>query len=193
MTLILVRYLSAFLLSNTATYHTINKLKNSFAISYDMTRDYMEYLEKAYMILVINKFDYSLKKQQANARKYYSIDLGLSNLLRVPNVKTKGQDLESVVLLELFRRGYKVYYYKTKGDLECDFVVEKNREIVELIQVTVSLNDEKTRKRELAPFAKVIDELSLKNVKMTVLYEDSSEALDDGVEVFNILEWLVLE
>ncbi len=184
--------LSAFLLSNTATYHTINKLKNTFAISYDMARDYMEYLEKAYMILAINKFDYSLKKQQVNARKYYSIDLGLSNLLRVPNVKTKGQDLESVVLLELLRRGYKVYYYKTKGDLECDFVVEKNREIVELIQVTVSLSDEKTRKRELAPFAKVIDELNLKDVKMTILCEDSSEVLDSGVEVVNVLEWLLL-
>ena len=183
--------LSAFILSNTATYHTINKLKNSFAISYDMARDYMEYLEKAYMILAINKFDYSLKKQQANARKYYSIDLGLSNLLRVPNVKTKEHDLEFVVLLELLRRGYKVYYYKTKGDLECDFVVEKNREIVELIQVTVTLQDEKTRKRELAPFAKVVDELNLKALKMTVLCEDSSEVLESGVEVKNILEWLL--
>jgi len=183
--------LSAFLLSNTATYHTINKLKNSFSISYDMARDYMEYLEKAYMILAINKFDYSLKKQQANARKYYSIDLGLSNLLRVPNVKTKGHDLESVVLLELLRRGYKVYYYKTKSDLECDFVLEKNKEIVELIQVTVSLQDEKTRKRELASFTKVIDELKIKNVKVTVLCEDNSEMLDNGVRVINILEWLL--
>lgn len=184
--------LSAFLLSNTATYHTINRLKNAFDISYDMARDYMEYLEKAYMILAINKFDYSLKKQQANAKKYYSIDLGLSNLLRAPNVKTKGQDLESVVFLELLRRGYKVYYYKTKGDLECDFVVEKNREIVELIQVTVSLNDEKTRKRELSPFAKVIDELNLKGVKLTVVCEDGSEVLDNGVEVVNVLEWLTI-
>jgi len=186
--------LSAFLLSNTATYHTINRLKNSFGISYDMARDYMEYLEKAYMILAINKFDYSLKKQQANAKKYYSIDLGLSNLLRVPNLKTKGQDLENVVLLELFRRGYKVYYYKTKGDLECDFVVEKNREIVELIQVTVSLQNEKTRKLELAPFAKVLNELNLKDVKLTVLCEDESETLEsDGlsVEVVNVLEWLL--
>jgi hypothetical protein len=42
-------------------------------------------------------------------------------------------------------------------------VVEKNREIVELIQVTV-----------------------------TVLCEDSSEVLDSGVEVVNVLEWLVI-
>ncbi len=183
--------LSAFLLSNSGTYHTINRLKNSFSISYDMARDYVEYLEKAYMILAISKFDYSLKKQQANAKKFYSIDLGLSNLLRVPNIKTKGQDLETVVLLELLRRGYKVYYYKTKGDLECDFVVEKNREITELIQVTASLNDEKTRKRELTPFPKVVEELNLKNVKKLVLCEDSSEILNNGVEVVNILEWLL--
>lgn len=186
--------LSAFLLSNTATYHTINKLKNSFDISYDMARDYMEYLEKAYMILPINKFDYSLKKQQANAKKYYSIDLGLSNLLRVPHLKTKGHDLESVVLLELLRRGYKVYYYKTKGDLECDFVVERDREIVALIQVTVSLSDEKVRKRELSPFAKVIDELGLKDVQLMVLCEDSPEAIEYegwGIEIVNLLEWLL--
>jgi len=129
-----------------------------------MARDYMEYLEKAYMILSISKFDYSLKKQQSNARKYYSIDLGLSNLLRAPNIKTKGHDLETVVLLELLRRGYKVYYYKTTGDLECDFVVEKDRKIVELIQVTVSLSDKQTQKRELASFEKVKDELNLKDV-----------------------------
>jgi len=65
-------------------------------------------------------------------------------------------------------------YYKTKSDLECDFVVEKNREIVELIQVTVSLKEDKTRKRELAPFAKVVIELGLKDVKLTVLCEDGS-------------------
>jgi len=33
--------LSAFLLSNKVTYHSINKLKNSFSISYDMARDYL--------------------------------------------------------------------------------------------------------------------------------------------------------
>ena len=190
----ILRDLSAFLLSNSATYHTINRLKNSFGISYDMARDYMEYLEKAYMIISINKFDYSLKKQHANAKKYYSIDLGLSNLLRVPNLKTKGHDLESVVLLELLRRDYKPYYYKTKGDLECDFIVERDREIVSLIQVTLSLNDAKTRKRELAPFAKVIDELNLKDVELMVLCEDSSEAVEYNgldIKVVNILEWLV--
>ena len=63
-----------------------------------------------------------------------------------------------------------------------------------MIQVTVTLRDEKTRKRELAPFAKVIDELNLKDVKLTVLCEDGSEILDSGslsINVINILEWLM--
>jgi len=61
---------------------------------------------------------------------------------------------------------------------------------VELIQVTVTLRDETTRQRELAPFTKVMDELNLKDVKLTVLCEDSSEQLDD-IEVVNIVEWLI--
>jgi len=34
-------------------------------------------------------------------------------------------------------------------------------------------------------------ELNLKELKMTVLCEDSSEILSDGVEVVDILEWLL--
>ncbi len=67
-------------------------------------------LKKAYMIYEIKKFDYSLKKQNANEKKYYSIDLGLSNILRVPNLQTIGTDLETVVFLELLHRGYTTYY-----------------------------------------------------------------------------------
>ncbi len=75
-------------------------------------------------LILWQKFDYSLKKQKVNDKKYYSVDLGLSNIIRLPNLKTRGCDLENVVFLELLRRGYKVYYYKTSNHLECDFVVE---------------------------------------------------------------------
>ncbi len=72
--------------------------------------------------------------------------------MRVPNREFRGADLESMVFLELLRRGYHVFYYKTSDNLEIDFVVEKNNRILQLIQVTKSLKDEKTRKRELRAF-----------------------------------------
>jgi len=187
--------ISAFILSNSGIIQSTNKLKNSFNISFDMASSYLEYLKNAYMIFQIKKFDYSLKKQNANEKKYYSIDLGLSNLLRVPNLQTRGSDLETIVFLELKRRAYKIYYYKTSNDLECDFIVEKDNQIQMLIQVSKSLKDKKTKDRELIVFNKTIKELQLKDVNLLVITEDSSssEIVDNNqINIINILEWLLI-
>jgi len=186
--------IAAFLLSNTGIVQSITKIKNHFQISYDMAKSYVEYLRKAYMLFEVPKFDYSLRKQNVNDKKYYSIDLGLSNILRVPNLQHRGSNLETIVFLELLRREYKVYYYKTTQGWECDFVLEKEQKITALIQVTLSLKEKTTRQRELRPFAKTIEELGLSDVKCVVISEDNSmEEIYDGVEieVVNVLEWLL--
>jgi len=185
--------ITAFLLANSGIIQSITKLKNNFSISHEMAQDYVDYLKKAYLIFEINKFDYSLKKQRVNEKKYYSIDFGLSNLMRVPNREFRGSDLESMVFLELLRRGYTIYYYKTSNGLEVDFVVEKDNRIVQLIQVSKTLKDEKTRKRELAPFAKAKEELHLDDdVESILISEDATQSLEGGVELINIKEWSLL-
>ena len=186
--------ISAFLLSNSGIIQSVSKLKNSFKISYDMASSYLEYLQNAYMLYEVKKFDYSLKKQNVNEKKYYSIDLGLSNIMRVPNLQTRGADLETVVFLELKRRGYKVYYYKTKNDLECDFLIEKENIITTLIQVSKTLKNEKTKKRELSSFVKTMDELKLSDIELLVITEDSSTTKEYNgikIKIINIIEWLV--
>jgi len=184
--------ITAFLVSNSGIIQSISKLKNNFSISHEMASDYVEYLKKAYLIFEVKKFDYSLKKQRVNEKKYYSVDFGLSNLMRVPNREFRGADLESMVFLELLRRGYTLYYYKTSNDLEIDFVVEKDNQIVQLIQVSKTLKDEKTRKRELAPFLKAKQELHLDEVDLILISEDRTQSLGDGVELINIKEWSLL-
>lgn len=186
--------ISAFLLANSGIIQSTSKIKNSFKISFDMARDYVEYLRNAYMLHEIKKFDYSLKKQNLNDRKYYSADLGLSNLYRVANLKNRGNDLETIVAIELLRRGYEIYYYRTASNHEVDFVVSKSNIIVELIQVSSSLRDEKTKKREIEVFEKTIKELALSDVKCTIVSEDKSEKIDYNdiaISIVNILEWLV--
>ncbi len=186
--------IAAFLLSNTGIIQSITKIKNHFHISYDMARNYVEYLCRAYMLFEVPKFDYSLRKQSANDKKYYSIDLGLSNILRVPNLQHRGSNLETIVFLELQRRGYKVYYYKTNNGWECDFLIEKDQKIEALIQVTLSLKEEKTKKRELRVFSKTMKELNLENVNCMVISEDTSKLeVYDGVEIeiINVIEWLL--
>ena len=158
-----------------------------------MAHAYLEYLIKAHMIFEVPKFNYSLKKQNANDKKYYSTDLGLSNIMRVPNLQTREDDLKTIVFHELLRKDYKIYYYKTSNGLECDFLVEEDNRIIQLIQVTSSLKNEKTKKRELNSFRKTIDELKLKNIKTIVICEDNSSSIEYNelyIEIINIKEWI---
>lgn len=183
--------IASYLLANTGIVQSTSKIKNNFKISFDMASDYVEYLKNAYMIYEVKKFDYSLKKQNLNDRKYYAPDLALANLYRVGNLQHRGDDLETIVFLELLRRGYKIYYYKTSSNQEIDFLLELDNKIVELIQVTKSIDHESTKKREIDPFAKTIEELQLTDVKCTIISEDKSKKIDEVVSVVNILEWLL--
>jgi hypothetical protein len=57
--------------------------------------------------------------------------------------------------------------------------------------VTKSIENETTKKRKLDPFSKTIEELNLENVKCTVISEDKSKVISDGITSINILEWLI--
>ncbi|MEA2018002.1 MAG: hypothetical protein U9N59_06105 [Campylobacterota bacterium] len=103
--------LSLFLLSNNSTINAYNRLKNNFKTSFDTIRDYMEYLFNSYMILSINKFDYSYKKQIANPKKIYAIDVGFSNQVSFNISKKIGQNIENIVFLSLRRETKDIYYY----------------------------------------------------------------------------------
>jgi predicted AAA+ superfamily ATPase len=187
--------IAAFLLANSGIIQSVTKLKNSFKISHDMASSYLEYLKNAFLIYEVKKFDYSIKKQNLNDKKYYSADLGLSNIFRVANLQHRGSDIETVVFLELIRRGYKVYYYKTSSGYECDFLIELNGKITALLQVSKTLKDEKTLKREIKGLIKTKDELNLKDTSLQIVTEDKSTDMEfenEKVNVLNILEWLLL-
>ena len=119
----------------------------------------------------------------------FTSDLLSTNL----KLKFKGSNLETIVALELLRRGFEIYYYKTQNGLEIDFVVVKNNKIEKLIQVAKSLENDKTKKRELEVFKKTVDELNLIDVKSIIISEDKSSKFlynKQEIEVKNILEWL---
>ncbi len=185
--------LSLFMLSNNATINAYNKLKNNFSSSFDTIKDYMEYLTNAYIILSINKFDYSLKKQIANPKKFYAIDTGLANTVSFNASKKIGANLENIVFLELKRRGKDIYYFRSEKGLEIDFLIPQ-KETIKLIQVCVTLENPQTRKRELRVFKEAQKELKEK-VEMTVITFDNSEIVEyDGlkIDIINILDFLLL-
>jgi predicted AAA+ superfamily ATPase len=193
----ILEQLSIFLLSSISNAVSITKVKNRLGVSHDLASRYMEYLENTYMIQSVPLFDWSLQKQYVNPKKIYSIDTGLSKRVSFEVGKRIGDMLENIVYLELKRRHDEIYYFKTAQGYEVDFLIKEYEQITNLVQVSQTLTDDKTKKRELRALVKASDELKHSdNINLLLLTMDESytETIDDKtIKVINILEWLLLD
>ena len=187
--------LSILLLSSIANPMSVTKVSKKLGVSFDLANRYFEYLENTFMVQTLPLFDWSLQKQFTNPRKVYSIDTGLSKRVSFEVGKRKGDLLENIVYLELKRSFDELYYFKTKQGYEVDFLVKQRELVTHLVQVSVTLEDEKTRKRELRALVKASQELKYtKDMKlMLITMDESSVEVVDGfeVEIVNVLEWLL--
>ena len=130
-------------------------------------------MEETYLFFELKKFDYSLKKQLINQSKIYSIDLWFVNLLWFNFIENIWRNLENLVFIELKRRKKEVYYHKKKK--ECDFVVFDWQKITEAYQVTYSLEDEETKKREIDWLLEAMKEYNLE--KWIILTYDEEDEI----------------
>lgn len=187
--------ISVFLLSNIASVNSTNNLKKILTVSFDAAKDYTSYLEDAFLIFQLHRFSWSVKRQAVNLRKFYSIDTGLSNCVSFHIGTRQGQNLENIVFLELLRRKHEVYYYRTKNDLEVDFLVKEGRHVRQLIQVAYTIKDERTRRREIAALETSWREFeSDPSISCILLTMDPGENIDHGdakVLIRNVIDWLL--
>jgi predicted AAA+ superfamily ATPase len=187
--------LAILLLSSIANPMSVSKVRKKLGVSFDLANRYFEYLENTYMIQTLPLFDWSLQKQFTNPRKIYSIDTGLSKRVSFEVGRRIGDLLENIVYLELKREFDELYYFKTKQNYEVDFLVKQREKITHLIQVSKTLKDEKTKKRELRALIKASVELKYtqESKLWLITMDESSVEVIDGVEieVLNVLEWLL--
>ncbi len=159
-----------YLLSNIGVYFSYTSISKNLNLSIDTVQEYINYSINTYFIYNLNKYDYSLRKQFLNSKKNYCIDNGLINAISFKFSENKGRLLENLVFIELKRRGKEVYYHKNKK--ECDFVIKEGLKIKEAIQVTQSLNNIKTKKREILG---LIDALKSYNLKEGLILTEDQE------------------
>ncbi len=187
--------LAVYILSHASSPLSLNGLKTHFGLSFDLVDRYVEYLENAYLIFRVPRFDWSLKRQHANPRKVYAVDTGLSNAVSFQVGDRLGQRLENLVFLELVRRGAEVYYYKTQGGYEVDFVVKRGPHITQLIQVCNGMEHKKTRERELRALVKATQEIAhADRADHIVLVPDGEETVvREGIEIriVDVKSWLL--
>lgn len=170
--------IAIYSLSNSSKIISIESLKKTFGISFALTSSYIDYLKNSFLIFELPQFSYSLKKQQKALKKIYSIDSGLANAVSFRFSKDSGRVLENIVFLHLKMTGKEIYYYKTKNNLEVDFIIKKETGEKELIQVSFSLDDKKTREREIKGLLTAMNELSIS--KGLILTDDEEEVIKIG-------------
>ena len=185
-----IKKLAYYFLSNNTKLFSINSLKKMDLLAYDTIKKYLSYFQECYLFFEVFKFDYSLKKQLVNPKKIYSIDLWFVNLLWFNFSENIGRNLENLVFIELQRQWKEVYYHKWKK--ECDFVVYEWWKIVQVIQANYSLQEEKTRKREIAWLLDVMNEYWLKEgLILTYDEEDEFELENRKIIVKPTWKWLL--
>ena len=155
-------------------------------ISHDTILNYLKFCSDAFLFYKINRYDLEGKKIVTVNEKYYCADHGLREALFGKNIQNIDQVLENIVCLELLRRNYKVYVGK-KGDLEIDFIAEKQGKKI-YVQVAYLLANEETIKREFSVYNSVKDSYPKYVVSM-----DELDFSQNGIIHKNIKDFLFME
>jgi hypothetical protein len=185
-----IRELTLDLLSNIGTPLSYAKMKNNLNLgSVNTVKNYIHYLENAYLIFTLDRF--SVSQQTLLQKKVYAVDTGLVKQIAFHFSKKQGRYLENSVYLELRRRYKDIFYYKTEDNLEVDFLVREGTKIVLLIQVTESLKDPKTREREYKALAKAMKELRAEKGLILTQEEEAVDLNFPEIEVAAIYQWLL--
>jgi len=147
--------------------------------------NYLKMLENAFIIYNVKRYDVKGKQHLKTLGKYYPVDLGLRNTILGNRDYNYGHALEGVLFLEMLRRYPEVSIGKWKEN-EIDFVVQSSEERI-YYQVSASVAEEKTLRRELLPLQAIND-----NYKKVILTMDRMPVkYYEGIEIVNIIDFLV--
>lgn len=135
-------------------------------ISVNQIQSYTEYLNNAFLIHRVERYDLIGKRVFEIGEKYYFENMGIRNIVIGYRITDKARILENLVYNHLLYKGYdiKVGYY---GDKEIDFIGEKNGEKL-YIQVALKIDSDKTAEREFGNLLKIQD-----NYPKIVITEDT--------------------
>jgi hypothetical protein len=154
-------------------------------VSSETIDNYLQMLEKAFIIYKAQRFDIKGKLFLKTLEKYYICDLGIRNELLGLRNAHYGFVLENVIFFELLRRGYTVSIGKI-GTLEVDFIAEKSTE-KHYYQVATTLDNENTLTRELASLRAIPDDYPKVILTMDTPFNRDIE----GIRIINIIDFLL--
>ncbi len=182
--------LALYLLNNSGNEFSYNKLKNLFNLgSVNTVISFITYLEEAYILFSIPKFDYSLKKQIINNKKIYCVDNGMLHSNSLSFAEDQGKLLENLVFITLRKRYRDIFYFKDK--FVCDFIIRDKGKVTNAFQVAYSLNED-NKKREINGLMSALKAFNLsEGIIFTYNYDDEFILEDKKIKIMSFWKYLL--
>jgi hypothetical protein len=146
--------------------------------------NYLNYLETAFIINRVSRYDIKGKRLHETYGKYYFTDIGLRHALIGYKEKDINLFLENIIYIELRKRGYTVSIGKI-GDLEIDFIAAKSDAKI-YIQAAYVIADQRVQEREFRPLQLVRDNYP----KYVLSMDDIPESNEEGIIRMNLVQFL---
>ena len=168
----LLRYFIKMMITQIARPLSLNKIYNDLksqgrVIGKNTLYQYLDFISDCFLAFSVPLFSESLRKQQSNLRKVYSIDSGLSFSHTLSTSENIGRLFEDLIYVDLRRKGREVYYYLTRNGHEVDFVTRSLDGKFHAYQVCWDTHDPATSERETRALQEAGQELSVKTTLIT--------------------------
>jgi uncharacterized protein len=190
-----IKEIALYLQTNFSSLLSYRNLKNTFQLgSVHTVKNYISYLEEAYLVTQCYPFSFKLKQQVRRNKKLYSIDTGLIKAVTSLFFPNNGNLLENLVYLELRRQGKEIYYHSESGTggYEVDFVIKKNQIVEQIIQVSLEIAQPSTKKRELTGLLKAGKKLNCSNLLLLTGDTEGEETINNKTAtVLPVWKWLL--
>lgn len=149
-----LRWIERQLLANPGGAFSVKKHYDTLrsqgvSVGKDTLHQYLAHLEDAFLVRTVAMHSASERQRMVNPRKAYPVDPGLITLFERSGRTHRGRALETVVMLELERRGFDVAYVRTAEGFEVDFLAHRAGEAPLLVQVCLESEGDETWDREL--------------------------------------------
>ncbi len=149
--------------------------------------NYLDALEGAFIVSRIPRYDVKGKEILKTLEKYYVADHSLLYAVIGYKERLMSGVLENIVMLELKRRGYKVFVGKS-DDREIDFIAEMKGNKV-YIQVAYRMSEKATIEREFSSLRDIKDNYP----KYVVTMEETFQNNVEGIKQMHIADFLVMK